>query len=656
MARSPKKPPANPSPTGPSPEVAGAPDVATAMPPPVPPAAARPRRAQAAKTPPPPPPDDIDLDDVMAAEDEDDDDSNEPDFADGVGVGEGPPDLDRIGGHSPVPMRPVEREVRRASTRVTEGPLGTDTDDLEPMAKVLSRFGSRFRVRVRRLFPDDMPPNELAQSSWIDVPGADGAPHEIVRDLVARRFGGGRFEVAIADHDPSEFHKNVTTTLDLPGDPIPSSHEGRRWFQQRYGYIPPTPQGLDGKPLASAAGVPTDGSIASVLSMLLQQSSTQQERLFDAANKDKDREAGLVPHLLQFAQGQRMGIASLVPVLPVVLEFIRMMREDRARDREAAEARYQGLLTKLSEQSKPQTAPEVLQSVQTLMGFTSRRLEMELEMTKKQQQMLLEETVRTLRDGGREEEAGLLATLFNAVKANAPDLVRLGMPMLAGALQAAGGGGPQSMAPRQIAAGPRPAPGAAAPAAPRPGVIRTGPVRPAPAPASTPAAAPPAAPQVAADFGPPPASPTAPPAPVDAPPAAPEPQPEAPAVAAAPQLIPPAGFGAQLSMSRMVEFLQHVLMFAEAVTDPDSAWDYTVNGNSMEVLFGMSPPMFRQRVEATDPEKPFLVSAWVEGAPPQVVELGQHIDALISASGESRSWLCAFLEVGPWVEGEEDVP
>jgi len=66
------------------------------------------------------------------------------------------------------------------------------------------------------------------------------------------------------------------------------------------------------------------------------------------------------------------------------------MREDRTRDRDASEARFQTLLTKMQEPSKRTTAPEVVQAVQSLLGFTLKRLEMEPEVTKKQQTLLLD--------------------------------------------------------------------------------------------------------------------------------------------------------------------------------------------------------------------------------------------------------------------------
>jgi hypothetical protein len=252
MARRPKSAADN-SPTGPTADNSGpaAPNGVVA-PPTIPPPELPGRFRKPPLVPPAPAePDHEDLGEMDAEDEEDELDVAAEEarrkYEEGVGPGAGDPSLLRPGGERPVNLGPVRAEM--GGGRRNEGPLSTDTDELEPLARMVSRFGSTIRIRCRRLYPDDMPPTEMGQSAWMDVPGGETERHDIVRSMIERRFGGGRYEINIADHDPSDLAKSVHTTIDIPGDPIPLSSEGRRWFVQRYGMAPASPQTLDGKPM-----------------------------------------------------------------------------------------------------------------------------------------------------------------------------------------------------------------------------------------------------------------------------------------------------------------------------------------------------------------------------------------------------------------------
>jgi hypothetical protein len=375
-------------------------------------------------------------------------------YEEGVGPGAGDPSLLRPGGERPVNLGPVRAEM--GGGRRNEGPLSTDTDELEPLARMVSRFGSTIRIRCRRLYPDDMPPTEMGQSAWMDVPGGETERHDIVRSMIERRFGGGRYEINIADHDPSDLAKSVHTTIDIPGDPIPLSSEGRRWFVQRYGMAPASPQTLDGKPMASGpvGGIGGDGTLLGVMNTLLQQHAAAADRAMGAVERDKDREVSLVPHLLQFAQSKGTGLQALVPMLPVVLEIFKMMREDSRRDREASEARFQALMTKLADASKPQTPDAIMAGVNSMLQITTKRAELELQSAQKRNDMILEQMVRQLRDAGREEDASFMSTLLGMVRESGPELLKGAMPMIAGMMSGAQPR-PQLQAPAPRAMAPR---------------------------------------------------------------------------------------------------------------------------------------------------------------------------------------------------------
>lgn len=560
-------------------------------------------------------------------------------YEEGTGVGAGnPEELVRPGGERRVVMEPVERELNRAGRR-NDGPLGTDTESMDSLAKLCSRFGSVLRIRCRRLYPDDMPPSEMALSSWFDVPGGETERQDTIREMISRRFGGGRYELEIADHDPSEYSKRIHTTLDAPGDPIPQSFEGRRWFLQRYGFAPAAPVTPDGKPIMQ----PVSGGdgIMGIVSLLLQQQQQAQSTVLSQAERDKDREAGLVPHLLSFAQNKSTGIQSLLPVLPIVLEFVKMMREDSRRDRESNEARFEKLLEKLSDSQKPQTPETIMAGVNSMLQITQKRAELELQSAQKRSDIILEHMVKQLRDSGRDEDAGFLQTLLGMMKESGPELLKNAMPLLAGMVQ----GAQRPMPAQQMAM--RAAPVAAQPAGP----VRTGPIRPSPAANGRAPEVFPNPPKIAEQ-----ASPSAPETPAPEAPAAAPAVPDAPAPSAQPELQRPnpAAIAEQIAMVSLTSFLGYVAAFAQSISDVDAAWAFATNGNSVETMFGLCPAVFRQRVAETDIDKPFLVEAWVEGAPESIVAQARELDQLLAASGESRKWLCDFLSVGPWVPEEDD--
>lgn len=644
MARRPKSAADN-SPTGPTADNSGPSSPNGVAAPTIPPPELPGRSKRPSMVPPAPvEPNHDDISDDDAEEEEDELDIStrrvREQYEEGMGAGVGDPSLMRPGGERPVDLGPVRAEIGSTGRR-NEGPLSTDSDEIEPLARMISRFGSTIRVRCRRLYPDDMPPTEMGQSGWMDVPGGETERHDIVRSMIERRFGGGRYEINIADHDPSELAKSVHTTIDIPGDPIPLSSEGRRWFVNRYGMAPAAPTTMDGKPVSSSmgGGIGGDGTMLGVMNTLLQQHAAAADRAMGAVERDKDREVSLVPHLLQFAQSKGTGLQALLPVLPIALEFFRTMREDSRRDREANDRKFEALVAKLSEATKPQTPDAIMAGVNSMLQITTKRAELELQSAQKRNDIILEQMVRQLRESGREEDASFMSTLVGMMRESGPELLRGAMPMLAGMISAGRPPQPGQQAlpqPRPMA--PRPAAGA--PAAPRPAAapIRTGPVAQAPA---APAEAPP-------EFQAPPQLPPTPPeAPEEAPPA--EPPPAPPMTRPSPQAI-----ADRIAMVSLGNFLSFASAFAQSISDPDAAWAFTDGGNSLETMFGLCPAIFRQRVAETDVDKPFLTEDWVQGAPDEIIELARGLDQLVASSGESRKWLCEFLAIGPWVSDEDE--
>lgn len=584
---------------------------------------------------------------------EGDTDEGAPDFSAGVGVGAGRPDLDRLDPRDKkrprdsgepldgderfeqdVDMRPTEF----AAGRPTEGPLGGDNDDLDDLGRALSKFGTRGRFRVRRLFPDDMPPNEMAIGPWIPIPG-EAPSRDQVYDAITRRYGGGRYEVRIGDMNEGEFHKSMLIPIDVAGDPIPQTAYGRIWYQQRFGVPAPIPAGGMIAPGSSpsASGVP--GSSDGVMLALMQMLSSDKEREARMRGEDKDREVSLATAVLSRQGG---GLASLAPLFPIALEMWKASREDARR----REEKHDAMMLKLMGDGKPQIDPMV--AFAPVMNMTQKRLELEMSTYAKHSDLMMKQILGAKDDGG--EDSSLLGTVLSVVREAGPDFLRSVGPAIAAAvtrgnLQQMVQTDPRMAQVRQRLAQPAARPAGALPPPPQPRAAAPG------------APPPPAAPAVGSE--PPPAGgavPEPPPLPPEAgggqpgpqlPPPAPEPQ--------APRALPrPGQMAVEISNQALHQFLFYLRGFAETGPDPIDFWDTNFDGQTVQTLFGLCPVWFRKRMEAVNVKAPFSMVEIGAGGPENVVEICHEFDAFLEGNAASREWLGEFLEAGPWNEEPDD--
>lgn len=568
----------------------------------------------------------------------DEEDAGEGDIAFSEGVGRGVPEPDHGNlGEQPLDMRTLDREVKR------EGPLGVDEDDLsDQFQREWSKMGPRIRYRVTRLEPSGMPPSEKGPFPWVEVGGLNPNPHE-ARGQIERRYGGGRYEIVIAGGDPADVDvKKKVVTMDVGGEPIPQTMEGRMWYQRQYGLAPPLPQLAPGeKPsvgLPGLAGVDTSGPLG-LLGVVLQMQQQDREREILSREKDKDRDNSLAAAVIGAMGGKNTGQGwqALLALAPVAVELLRSIREDRRRDTEAHEKRMDALVERLS---KPQGPLDMMQMIQPILALTQKRAELEMTDYSKRSDKMFEVMLSQLRASGHEEDASILGSIATAIKEGGGDLLRGMTPLLVGlakgqtAKQTAEqlGVQPQLMRPssQPRAMPPRVATRPTPQAAPLPAPSGGG------APSPSPVASPQAPAEGVAGASAPDETAPPPQAPVDG-----------------PRRLPnPGQFAMQMSVDALRKFIYFLRAFAESNPDPVAAWDVVLDGQALGIWYGFCPPFIRERIEQTDPTKPFSIEAVLQGAPEDIVDMGREFDLFLQGDGAGRQWLADFLDCGPWTEEE----
>lgn len=546
-------------------------------------------------------------------------------FEQGVGHSVEAPDDDGL-------MERKQRELDMgAMRRARFNPDDKSAVDVEEIARKMGALGSVLRMRVKRMSPEDMPPEESGISDWIPIPHPNPS-FEDCEKIIRDRYGGGRYHVTLKSADV-ESSDEVPRTIELGGDPIPHTIIGRMWFQRRYGVVPQSPSGGGTQtPMQYAPGA--DPTALSTVKMMLDLLENRERR--DQVDKDRKdgREANLATSVIQALQPQKsdtMGL--LIQAMPLVLAFLKDGRDERRLEREASERRFEKVLEKMEKSEKPRQPAEILEAMQAVISIVKTRAESEMKMAMDQQGKVFDHMLKTMRDGGREEDASILGALAHAIKERGGDMLAGMGPwiqqMMSGT-SAAQIAQQQGIDPRLAAAkGLRLLPPTANPTAPLP-TRRTVQAPPAPAPAAgevQPVAA------------------TATTAPAEE--AAPAPPAEG---GGGPQ--DPAEFAAMMATDAMQRFLYYLNVFLVSQPDPDAAWALVMDGQAVETLFGVTPILFRQRVAS---EKFTSISAWVEGAQnEEIVKLAAQADTRCQGDPACARWLVAFLDTGPWVEDDGD--
>lgn len=589
----------------------------------------------------------------------------EEEYEKGFGVGVRSPEMERARRTSRLRESEVrefapEQPLDMAPLQGREGPLGTvENEEIESLTRKLGAVGASLRMAVTRIFPDDVPPSERGPHQWIDIPLPTA---DSVMDQIKSRFGGGRFEIIVSDRNPEERHRAMKTVIDIGGDMVPMTLAGREWFRRKYQVDPPLhvlTLGADGKPTNGFAPVGSPDSAGGVLSMWLQLQDAEKRREQESRDKSMDRDSSLAAAVIQSMNSRSggTGIAqAIIAAAPLAMEFFRMMREDSRKDREASDRRWSEMNERMLALQKPQQPAEVAASMQAILAFQGKRMELELESYKKNSDRLTDEMLKALRSSGKEEDATILGSIASMLRESGPDMIRGLAPLLTSMLggQSAAqavrnqfpGVDPRIIAARggqQPALPPRPMNPMAAPTQPQPMAPLPGPrpAGPAPeAPASGPGPIPEGAPSAEQA-----------PKPVQA---------EGAEEEGGERIGHPDDFVGGASLAALQDWIWHARGFSGRGVDPDAAWGWVSKtkgptaGNTIEVIYGLLPVVVRQRIEETEPDKPFSVEGWVEGGPEPILLMAREFDEFLTANVAAREWLTEFLDRGPWAEEEVD--
>lgn len=532
-------------------------------------------------------------------------------------------------------MKSRQREVDMSPMRRPRfNPDDKSLVDAADTARKMGALGNVLRMRVKRMSPEDMPPEESGISDWIPIPRPNPS-FEDCEKIIRDRYGGGRYHVTLKSADV-ESEDDFPRVIELGGDPIPHTIVGRMWFQRRYGVIPQSPSGSSPSPTNFPAGA--DPTAMSTVKMMLDLLENRERREQVDRDRKDGREANLAQTVIQALSPHSQPTTNygslILQAMPVVLAFLKDSREERRRDREDSERRFEKVLERVEKREQPRQPTEILEAMQAVLSIVKTRAESEMKMALDQQGKVFDHMLKTMRDGGREEDASILGALAHAIKERGGDLLAGIGPwisqMMSGA-SAAQLAQQQGINPQLAAArGQRLLP-AAAPTQQQ-----------APMPTRRTVVSPPAAPQAAE--GAPPTIPA--PAPVEG----------APAPAEPPQQSEggtqdPAEFAAMMAADAMQRFLYYLNVFLVSQPDPDAAWALVMDGQAVETLFGVTPMLFRQRVSD---DKFTSVSSWVDGVQSEeIVRLAGQADERCQGDPACARWLVAFLDTGPWVEEED---
>lgn len=556
---------------------------------------------------------------------------------------------------SPSAVRPRREQFdvdRTPTIRATQPirPVGASEDEIDELAIAIKNTSGNVRMRVTRLYPEDVPPNEVGPFQWAKIPDAKPSADR-VREILERRFGGGQFHVEIADVNDSNLEATRRTILvPVGGDPIMQTADGRRWFKQKNGYDSALPSGGlipegSAKPAVAGAGGSND-----IAAMALEMMKNERDRDAQAHERKLDRDTSLATVMLTNKGGGITEIiGALAPLTPIFVEMMRSNKESKDR----AQERLEKILEKMSEQkATPGDAEYQMKMFEAKISLQDKLVSAELERAKKKDEFQWKVFLDSLpeKEG---QDATWKGLMMEVVRAGGPKALEMLAPLIAQATAAKQGqprpqGGVQQ--PPRLP-GPRPGPVATPQLQQGQRMVPTPPPPTAEVPAPD-AAQPPILPGPGAT---PPGSTEEPDPDATSAGSIPEPDMPPPPMQQVPRGRPsPVENAKAIAIQALDTYLYHLATFAQMGADPDVSWDAVVAGQSMDVWFGMCHPIFRKNLADVKVDEPFMLEPLVDGAPEPIVAIARDIDTLMSQSAEARKFVCEFLDCGPWKAGDDE--
>ena len=518
------------------------------------------------------------------------------------------------------PLLPPPRKVGGPS-RMDVGeryePSGPTRNSINDLTSKLAAWGPGVRIRVKRLLPQ-LGPTENGVGEWIEIASVSPTEDDI-QTAVLERYGGGEFLIQFRSQN-SQRNEEDTLKLSFSGDWKPISAEGQalKARQMANGGVMPQPMLSPGTGLAESAGPLLQQVLASASEDKAQARQIAADAQNNGANTLVQLAAALRP---EPRQGMGMeGIASIIaalgsvmaPILASQAEARRAAEERAAEDRRRSDERMEKILLQMQNQ---QTPAALIEQIQSASRITEKRAELELQNFSTISKKMVENAM-DLAMAGKGDDPGVIRTaLARLLESAGPGLLQMGASLVPSLV----GQNMQQQAPQQH----QPQPQMMMPGTPQQTVFlprAPAPQAVGPAPVPQPVAPPP---------------PTTPPA---APPAAPEQQPQPSRADIATDL-----------------FLRHLGEFAKEKADPDTSWEFMVQGMPLTTVWGLTPLPFRQRMIKVDVEHDALDPiAWVDGLNPLLGDTAKLVDAALKSDPAATEWAREFLSFGPWVEDGPD--
>jgi len=496
-------------------------------------------------------------------------------------------------------------------------PSGPTRNSINDLTSKLAAWGPGVRIRVKRLLPQ-LGPTENGVGEWIEIASVSPTEDDI-QTAVLERYGGGEFLIQFRSQN-SQRNEEDTLKLSFSGDWKPISAEGQalKARQMANGGVMPQPMLSPGTGLAESAGPLLQQVLASASEDKAQARQIAADAQNNGANTLVQLAAALRP---EPRQGMGMeGIASIIaalgsvmaPILASQAEARRAAEERAAEDRRRSDERMEKILLQMQNQ---QTPAALIEQIQSASRITEKRAELELQNFSTISKKMVENAM-DLAMAGKGDDPGVIRTaLARLLESAGPGLLQMGASLVPSLV----GQNMQQQAPQQH----QPQPQMMMPGTPQQTVFlprAPAPQAVGPAPVPQPVAPPP---------------PTTPPA---APPAAPEQQPQPSRADIATDL-----------------FLRHLGEFAKEKADPDTSWEFMVQGMPLTTVWGLTPLPFRQRMIKVDVEHDALDPiAWVDGLNPLLGDTAKLVDAALKSDPAATEWAREFLSFGPWVEDGPD--
>ena len=504
-------------------------------------------------------------------------------------------------------------------------PSGATKPSINDLTSRLGALGSGVKISVKRLEPK-LPSCESGWTDWIELSNPTPTEDD-VQGAIKEKFGGGEFMIRFRSQNSQKAEEDVLK-LAFAGDWIPITDEGRAIKQRQVANGGQLPLTTTSGPSLMEASSPL---LQDVLATAKADKSEAREIAARSASESNNSMVQLVTALKggdRPSERPAMDLPGLITAFSsIFVPFMTMQAESRraaderaAAERRAAEERADRQRAE-SEARTERLIAEMKQSNQP--SFMMKAAEGQMDFMTKLLRTTTEKSIELAMAaaGKGEDEVGpIRKALASVLESVGPNLMQMASAAIPNLLNQNAGNQqqpqqqalPQQASRQMMQAGTQQVP-VFLPRTQEP--VGTAPP---PPPAAAPGPPPP----------PPPSSTTEQPA---------------------PELPPMTRADACADV-----FLRHLGQFAAERPDPNSTWEWVVQGMSLETILGMAPLQFRTKIESVEPENgDILPVAWAEGLHPGVIEIASKVDEILKSNPASLEWARAFLDVGAWREPEE---